>query len=440
MTDLARLTRVTAMVAALAVVGAAAMPALANAGAKTVLVSKSSAGVKGVSESSEPSVSRTGRYVAFNSRADNLVPGDNNGRADCFVRDLQTGTTERVSVSSTGAESNGKCWGPAISGNGRYVAFGSDATNLDTSTNRIVQVYLHDRDLDTTTLVSERVKNGGNQGGNKLSHDPSISKDGRYIVYESKASNLVWKDTNGKPDIFLYDRVTRKNKRVSVRSNGKQANGGSFDPAISANGKFIVFASYARNLVRGDTNGKQDVFVHNRTNKVTKRVSVRSNGGQANGRSWNATVSGDGRYVAYESFAKNLVSADKSNDRDVFVYDRWNKKVKQVSLTSTERQANGASGDPTISYNGRWVAFQSLAGNLASIDKNKKWDSFVRDRKKGTTKIVSKRSDGKIAWGNQDDPYISGDGKFVAFESTAKKIVPADTDKLEDIYRRGPLY
>ena len=173
---------------------------------------------------------------------------------------------------------------------------------------------------------------------------------------------------------------------------------------------------------------------------MTKSVSVRSNGGQANGRSWNATVSGDGRYVAYESFAQNLVSADKSNDRDVFVYDRWNKKVKQVSLTSRERQANGASGDPTISYNGRWVAFQSLAGNLAKGDKNKQWDSFVRDRKKGTTKIVSKRSDWNIAWGNQDDPYISGDGKYVAFESTARKIVPADTDKIEDIFRRGPLY
>lgn len=438
MTSLAKITRATAMVAALAVVATAALPAVAQAGARTTLVSQSSSGVKGNGPSGEPSSSGNGRIVAFNSAADDLVSNDTNRTTDCFVKDVQSGAVERVSVASTGQQANAKCWGPAVSGNGRWVAFNSDATNLGGSTSGITQVYLHDRQTDTTTLVSER-RTGG-QGGNGPSNDPGISKDGRYIVYESKASNLVNGDTNGRKDIFLYDRATGNTKRVSVSSTGKQGNGGSEDAAISADGKFIVFSSYARNLVAGDTNRKRDVFVHKRTTGKIERVSVRTGGRQANGESWNGTISGNGRFVAFESTATNLVGADRSRDRDVFRYDRWKKRVSQASRTSTGKQAQGQSGDPTISGNGRWVAFESNAGNLAKGDTNRRYDAFVRDFGKGKTKIVSKRSDGKIAWGNQDDPFISADGKFVVFESTAKKMVPADQDTVEDIYRRGPLY
>jgi len=437
--SLAKLTRATAVVAALAVVTTAAMPAVAQAGAKTILASKSSSGAKGNGGSSEPSVSGNGRLVAFASFAGNLVPNDTNGLSDCFVRDVGSGTTERVSVSSTGQQANDRCWGPAISsGNGRWVAFRSHATNLAGSTNGIAQIYLHDRHTDTTTLVSER--RSGGQGGDGPSSDPGISKDGRYVVYESKAANLVHGDTNARQDVFLYDRVTDATKRVSVRTNGTQGNGGSGDPSISADGKFIVFTSYAKNLVSGDTNNKRDVFVHKRTTGKTQRASLRAGGRQANGESWNGSISGNGRFVAFESNASNLVGADRSRDRDVFRYDRWQKKISQASRTSAEKQAKGTSGDPTISNSGRWVAFESNAGNLAKGDTNRRYDAFVRDFKKGTTRIVSKRSDGKIAWGDQDDPFISGDGKFVVFESTAKKMVPVDKDTNEDIYRRGPLY
>lgn len=438
MSSLVKLTRATAMVAALAVVATAALPAVAQAGASTTLVSKSSAGTKGDAPSGEPSVSGNGRLVAFNSVADNLVPNDTNNVSDCFVRDMQTGTVERVSVSSGGQQANGKCWGPAISAGGRWVAFNSQATNLAGATNGLTQVYLHDRQTGATTLVSER-RAGDGEGGNGPSNDPGISKDGRYVVYESKASNLINGDTNDRKDIFLFDRVTGETKRVSVRSNGQQGNGGSEDAAISADGKFIVFTSYARNLVTGDTNRKRDVFAHKRTTGKTERVSLRAGGRQANGESWNGTISGNGRFVAFESKATNLVSADRSNDRDVFRYDRWKKRISQASRTSAEKQARGQSGDPTISANGRWIAFESNAGNLAKGDTNRRYDSFVRDFSKGTTRILSKRSDGKIAWGNQDDPFISGDGRFVVFESTAKKIVPADKDTIEDVYRRGPI-
>jgi Tol biopolymer transport system component len=437
MSSLSKLTRATAVVAALAVTATVALPAAAQAGAATTLVSKSASGTKGNSLSSEPSVSGNGRLVAFDSYANNLVPNDTNRDADCFVKDTQTGAIELVSVSSTGEQANSRCWGPAISGDGRYVAYNSQATNLGGSTNGLTQVYLHDRRTDTTTLVSER-RTGG-QGGNGPSTDSGISKDGRYVVYESKANNLVNGDTNNRKDIFLYDRATEKTKRVSVRSNGVQANGGSEDAAISADGKFVVFTSYARNLVSGDTNRKRDVFVHKHTTGKTQRASLRAGGRQANGESWNGTISGNGRFVAFESNATNLVRADRSRDRDVFRYDRWKKRISQASRTSKEKQARGQSGDPTISNNGRWIAFESTAGNLAKGDTNRRYDSFVRDFRKGTTRMLTKRSDGKIAWGDQDDPFISGDGKYVVFESTAKKMVPADKDKIEDVYRRGPI-
>ena len=227
---------------------------------------------------------------------------------------------------------------------------------------------------------------------------------------------------------------------MSVRSNGRQGNGNSSDPAISADGSTVVFTSEASNLVRRDTNRTRDVFIHRRAAGKTQRVSVRAKGRQANGPSWNGSISANGRFVAFESQASNLVRADRSRDRDVFVYDRQKRRVSQASLSSRGRQARGQSGDPTISSNGRWVAFESNAGNLARGDKNQRYDSFVRDFKRGKTRILSKRADGKIAWGDQDDPFISGNGKFVVFESTAKKMVPADRDKIEDLYRRGPLY
>ena len=182
MTMMTRLTRATATIAALAVAATVALPVVAQAGARTTLVSRSSTGVKGSGLSSEPSISITGRYVAFSSDADNLVPGDTNSHSDCFVRDLGSGTTERVSVSSTGQQANAMCWGPAISQDGRWVAFNSPATNLGKSTNGAMQLYLHDRQTHTTRLVSERASGG--QGGNGGSSDPGISQNGRYVVYE----------------------------------------------------------------------------------------------------------------------------------------------------------------------------------------------------------------------------------------------------------------
>lgn len=436
MTAKTRYARTAMAIGALAMLAVSATPAVAFAGAKTELVSKSNGGVKGNQASSEPSISKTGRYVAFNSAASNLVPDDTNGSLDCFVRDINTKTVERVSVASGGSQTNGRCFGPAISPDGRYVAFESNATNLDGPSNGWPQIYLHDRVANTTTLVSRRDGAPGNAG----SADPAVSNGGKFVVYESDASNLVGIDTNNKKDVFVWDLATGTTKKVSVRSNGVQGNNGSRDPAISAWGTYIVFDSLASNLVSNDKNGVRDVFMHNRVTGKTQIVSVNSAERRGNGPSGNASVSADGRWVAFESKASNMTTADRTKGLDVFVRDRKKGKTIQISLSSRGKQGTGWSGDPTISFTGRYIAFESAAPDLVSKDPNKKWDVFLRDRVKRTTKILSRRANGQPAWGgNSDDPFISGDGRFVAFESQARKIVIKDQDSTEDIYRRGPL-
>ncbi len=435
----AKRTRVTVAVAMFAVVAAAATPGIAAAGATTILASKSSppANVKGNAASGEPSISNNGRYIAFNSDATNLVADDSNDLADCFVRDETSKSTERVSVASGGGQSNGYCFGPAISKDGRFVAFESNATNLGGSDNSAAQIYVHDRQTGSTTLVSERT--GGGQGGNAGSSDPAISGNGRFVVYQSKASNLVADDTNGGWDVFLFDRNSGETTRVSVVSNGAQANRASTDPDISADGTVIVFESKATNLAKNDTNRRQDVFSHNLTTGKTNRVSVTSLERQANGDSANPTVNGNGLFIAFQSTATNLVGADPGYELDVFLRDVKKGKTIQVSLTNRGEQAAGSSLDPTISSSGRYVAFESSAKNLSTKDKDSKLGSYVRDRIQKKTRIVSLKSNGSSAYGDSSDPAISGDGRFVAFESTAAKIVASDSDKKWDVFRRGPL-
>jgi len=288
------------------------------------------------------------------------------------------------------------------------VAFDSNTTDLGAIG---LNVYLHDRQSGSTILVSKRWN--ADQGGNGDSGDPAISGNGRYVVFESKATDLVARngaahDGNGaKSDVYVYDRVTEVTKRVSVRSNGTQGDAPSNDGAISANGSYIVFSSMAK-LVSSDTNGKHDVYIHARIGGKTTRVSTSSKEKQGNGASGNATVSNDGRWVAFESRASNFVGADTSMDMDVFLRDRKKGRISLVSISSKGEKGKGGSGDPTISSSGAWIAFESTAANLVGNDPNGRLDSFVRDRIKRTTTIISRRGNGKPAGGASDDPFISG--------------------------------
>jgi Tol biopolymer transport system component len=403
----------------------------------TQRASVDSAGTQGDADSGTfgVAISADGRFVAFASAASNLVPGDTNGVSDVFVRDRITGTTERVSVSSTGVQGNGLSDNPAVSSDGRFIAFTSLATNLvPGDTNGYPDIFVRDRLNGTTERVN--VDSAGAQAifGSDF---PAISSDGRYVAFWSYARNLVPSDTNGFGDVFVHDRLSGATERVSVDSSGAQGNGDSgFNGlSISGDGRYVAFTSDATNLVAGDTNGCSDVFVHDRQTAATVRVSVDSGGLQANAASYSACISADGSTVAFSSYATNLVAGDTNAQFDVFVHERLSGVTERASVDSNGAQANGGSDAPSISSDGRYVAFVSFATNLVAGDTNGCNDIFMRDREGGTTARVSVDTTG--VQGNAASGYhvaVSADARFSAFESAASNLAPGDTNGHVDVF------
>jgi len=419
------------------VAGALALTTAGPAGAAagtTTRVSVSSTGTQGNGLSAFSSISADGRYVAFVSQAANLVPGDTNGTADVFVRDRRAATTTRVSVSSTGAQADKESYWPSISADGRHVAFSSEAANLvPGDTNGTADVFVRDRRAATTTRVS-----GSSTGaqGNGVSYGAAISADGRYVAFYSDAANLVPGDTNGATDVFVRDRRAGTTARVSVSSTATQANGRSYPAAISADGRYVAFVSQAANLVPGDTNGTADVFVRDRRAVTTTRVSVSSTGAQADKESYWPSISADGRHVTFYSDATNLVPGDTNGTADVFVRDRRAATTTRVSVSSTGAQGNGPSAFPSISADGRYVAFDSGAASLVPGDTNGAADVFVRDRRAGTTTRVSVSSTGAQGNGLSRFPAVSANGRYVVFGSLAANLVSGDTNGTADVFIR----
>ncbi len=413
----------------------------------TERISVASDGTQGNGTSFDSAISADGRYVAFASYASNLVPGDTNEAyaPDAFVHDRLTGATQRVSVDSAGNQASyvgfGGSRGLSISADGRWVAFSSYATNLvPGDTNNTADIFVHDRQ----TLMTERVSvdSAGNEGrGPSLA--PAISATGRFVAFRS-ASRLVAGDTNNRVDVFVHDRQTGATIRVSVNSAGEQGDSGSGLPSISADGRFVAFASEASNLVASDTNtcwrrrlSCPDIFVHDRQTGVTERVSVDSAGNEATSDhrrglgSSAPSISADGRFVAFGSDATNLVASDTNNRDDIFVHDRQTGATTRVSVDSGGNEALGYSDSPAISADGRFVAFRSMATNLVPGDTNNRPDIFVHDRLSGAMERVSVDSAGNQAIGNlygADAASISADGRFVAFRSLSSNLVPGDTN------------
>ena len=415
-------------------------PAAVSAKARTKLVTKSSAGVQGNGSAESTSVSANGRYVAFESGSDNLVPFDNNSKSDVFVHDRKTKKTKRISIPTGGGEANNNSYAPSISADGRFVAFESAATNIDgPDGNNRIDIFVRDRKKKKTWRVSETSAGTEANGGNSTS--PSISANGRYIAFQSSAVDLVGGDTNTESDVFVHDRKTKRTKRVSVRSNGNQADDGASSPSISADGRFVVFESTSDNLVNGDNNSHRDIFVRNLRKKKTKRVSVRTNGNEASDDSRSASISADGRFVAFDSEAWDLVNGDTNDEIDVFVRDRLKRMTRRVSVRSNRAQSrNGPSVSPSISGSGRYVAFRSTATNLVKGDSNGDSDVFVHDRVARKTRRMSVRTNGGQALGGGSyTPSISRDGRFVGFYSGANDLVPGDSNGDDDIFLRGPL-
>ncbi len=344
---------------------------------------------------------------------------------------------ERVSVSSAEAQGNGDSLEASISQDGRYVVFTSAASNLVTGdTNGRTDVFLRDRVSGVTTRVSV---SSAEAQGNGDSFDPSITPDGRFVLFHSLATNLVANDTNSCGDVFVRDLSAGSTFRVSVSTGGAQANQDCAIGAISADGRYVAFQTEAANLVSGDTNDTWDVFLRDRVNNTTVRVSLTSGGAQANSDSGMASLSADGRYVAFQSAASNLVSGDLPGTYDVFVRDRTTGVTSLVSVSLGGVPAGG--GQPVISPDGRYVAFQS-SSNLVAGDTNGKPDVFVRDRTAGTTTMVSLSSSGAQGNGQSTSfspfvcPAISADARYVAFAASSTNLVSGDTNAKLDIFLR----
>lgn len=426
--------------AAAALLPWAALPAISAAQCdETTRESLAPGDVEALGESVLLHVSDDARYVTFESTANNLVPGDGNGVViDLFRRDRSTGEVERINAPPGGGDPNGSAFGPyGISADGRFVAFDSAATNLVAApdSNAAPDVFVRDAELDSTERISQ-LPDG--TIGNGLSWRAHISPDGRYVIFASRATNFAPGDTNGEPDIFVHDRLTKIKTRISVDSNGVLGNHASSDPWISEGGVVAVFTSSSSNLVPNDTNGAPDVFVHHLPTGVTTRVSVSSAGAQGNDGSDSGPISRDGRYVLFESSASNLVPGDTNGVVDVFRRDRLTGETVRASVDTNGAQAPAGASLGWLSADGRFAAFTS-ASPLSPEDVNDYADAYHRDLFAGITTLVSKSSSGEGA--NDHGPglgsyatTLAADGRVVGVGSFASNLVPDDTNGAQDVF------
>ena len=391
--------------------------------------------------SGNASISADCRYVAFSSRASNLVANDSNNHEDVFVYDRMTGTIERVSIADNGDEGDYDSTDPSISADGRYVAFQSEATNLvpndtngqnDRSFGRDIFVY------DRTARTMERVSLTDTGGeSNQASETPSISGDGRYVAFASGANNLVSGYANGEVNVYVHDRTTHSIVGISVPLGAFSANRNSLNPAISSDGNFVAFEFSVDKSV-DSTPGYQyrDIYLYHRATRAVERITgtkVGLDADQTDSRS--PSISADGRYVAFQSNLEDLDFHDVNFAVDVFVYDRTEGTTRRVSVNRAGvDEPYRESTHPSISGDGRYVAFESQASNLVSSDTNGSVDIFLKDLVTGDISLLSVDSAG--AQGDSDSflPSISYDGRCVAFESNATNLGSPDTNDASDVF------
>ncbi len=425
---------------ALARTAALTLLAAPLAAQSTTRISVDDLGAEADGPSSAPALSFDGRWAAFESQATNLVPGDTNGQRDIFVVELDSGLVQRVSVSTAGAQANQLCTHPSLSHDGRLIVFHTGASNLVAGdTNGLSDVFVHDRLVGTTDLVS---LTPAGTPGNGSSSFGSISADGRCVVFSSLASDLVPGDTNGTTDVFVRDLLSGTTERVSVATGGAEADGYSTFAAISADGRFVAFQSVATNLVPGDGNAQSDVFVRDRLSGTTERVSVSTSGGEGDGGSTQASLSADGRYVAFQSAATNLVAGDGNGQDDVFVHDRQTGATTRVSVSYFGTEATAPSVAPSISGDGHCVAFVCLSDILVAGDSNGVRDVVLRDLASGWLELLSVDSAGLVADDMSIGAVLGADGTRAVFQSFATNLVPGDGNIMPDIFlrRRGPAH
>jgi len=414
---------------------------LGNASTETTQrISIATSGTEANAASSYPSLSASGNLVAFHSAANNLVENDTNNAIDVFIHNRLTNQTRRVSIASGGSQADGDSNYPSLSVDGNMVIFQSTATNLvSNDTNGVTDIFVHNLVNGNTNRVS-LASDSSQANGDSL--QPDLSATGRYVVFTSYASNLVNDDTNNSSDVFLYDRQSGTTTRISVSSSGEQGNAPSSSPSVSADGKRIVFSSFASNLVPNDTNGSSDIFLRDLVSGQTHRISITSSGNEAHGHSLDPVISNDGKLIAFTSFAPDLVPNDTNDKWDIFVHDLQSGQTERVSIADSGIQSNGNSiSRPALSETGRIIAFWSEATNLVAGDTNAVGDVFIHDRYLRQTRRVSLANDGSQGNGAAAaNISLSADGTSVAFESLASNLVLNDSNSAADCFVRHIVY
>ncbi|MBI5166070.1 MAG: DUF4347 domain-containing protein [Magnetospirillum sp.] len=373
-------------------------------------------------------ISQDGRYVAFTSSATNLVAGDTNGVSDVFRRDTQTGTTIRVSVGAAGAQADGASTVSDMSTDGRYVVFASTATNLVAGdTNAASDVFVHDTQSGTTIRVS--VNQAGGTQINGASTGGSISGDGSKVAFVSAVNGIAGADANNRADVFVR-KLSGGPPSTTLIGSG---DGASSAAVISNDGSTVAFVSTSTDLVAGDTNGVADVFTANSGGGAATRISVATGGTQGSGASDGPSLSDNGRMVAFATTSP-LVSEDTNGGSDIYARNVDSGTTILVSRTTGGAAGNGASTQASISGGGDYVAFTSTASDLVNSDGNGVGDVFVRNLTAGETYLTS--ADSSAAEGNaaSDNPALSSDGGQVAFRSLATNLAGSDGNALSDVF------
>jgi hypothetical protein len=388
--------------------------------------------------STNPAISSDGLFVAFESSSTNLVSGGSNGNKHIFVYDVTAKTLEQVSKSSEsggGNEGDNASQNPSISADGRYVAFESDAENLvGDDSNGLTDVFVYDRQTKTTERVS--LRDNGSQATNGYAETPSISGDGRYVAFTSGTNNLVSGFANGNFDVYIYDRTADTMIGVPVPFN-VIASRNSLNPVFSKDGKFVAFEFSIDKSIENGNDGYTytSIYLYDVEAKQSKRIIEGNDGVDSDGTvSTIASISADGRYIAFQSNIKTLDFYDTNGDTDVFVYDRETGLTRRVSTDSSGNQGNLSSQNPAISGNGEFIAFDSMNTTFAT-DTNGANDVFMKKWRSGGIDLVSRNGALQQANGDSSAPSVAFDGNSVAFQSFATNLDPLDnTNGTTDVY------
>gem|GEM_PF-961074 len=382
-------------------------------------------------------VSDDGRYVVYASDAANLTAGDTNGFSDIFLYDRVTEETRLISRGPGGAQADGQSLAPVISGDGRWIAFSSEASNLVVGDmNGVSDIFLYDRSLDgqsefdapgNTALTRISLSSGEPDGD---SHAPAINADGSIVAFGSEAANLLAEDADTNGDIYVYDRPHGTLTLASVSTDGVKSDGFSGAPSISADGKRVVFESYASNW--DDTGHSSDVYIRDLDAGTTRLLSAIADDGPAKARAEHAVISGNGQLVVY-SFMTG------SGKWQLYYFD-----LSQDRLFPVEAKPDGLTGDPdrispSVSADGSFIVYLTDISELVSSAGVGETGAgrngvVVYDRAGETARVIGLSYRNEYGNGHTVDPIISGNGGWIVFQSAANNLVAGDRGATADIF------